>query len=200
MGLLSDLNERYCNDDSPFLLQRDGSLAYNDIMTQTETDYSDIRAGDVIALIGDFERQSILNFLRLIDLGVTIVPLTVETRIDHDYFFETAQVDFVVEGDTVRRLRDEQSDHPMLAELRRRGHPGLVLFSSGTTGRPKAILHDFETFLVRFRQSRPTLRTLNFLLFDHIGGINTLLHTLYNKGSVVVPSGTHTTICDGRYC
>jgi acyl-CoA synthetase (AMP-forming)/AMP-acid ligase II len=31
------------------------------------------------------------------------------------------------------------------------------------------------------------LRTLNFLLFDHIGGINTLLHTLYNKGVVVAP-------------
>jgi acyl-CoA synthetase (AMP-forming)/AMP-acid ligase II len=29
------------------------------------------------------------------------------------------------------------------------------------------------------------LRTLNFLLFDHIGGLNTLLHTLYNGGTVV---------------
>ncbi len=33
------------------------------------------------------------------------------------------------------------------------------------------------------------MRTLNFLLFDHIGGINTLLHTLFNKGVVVAPSG-----------
>jgi acyl-coenzyme A synthetase/AMP-(fatty) acid ligase len=40
-------------------------------------------------------------------------------------------------------------------------------------------------FLQRFETPRPTLRTLNFLLFDHIGGINTLLHTLYNKGVVV---------------
>jgi acyl-CoA synthetase (AMP-forming)/AMP-acid ligase II len=31
------------------------------------------------------------------------------------------------------------------------------------------------------------MRTMNFLLFDHIGGINTLLHTLFNKGVVVAP-------------
>ena len=39
----------------------------------------------------------------------------------------------------------------------------------------------------RFETPRPALKTLNFLLFDHIGGINTLLHTLFNKGTVVAP-------------
>jgi acyl-CoA synthetase (AMP-forming)/AMP-acid ligase II len=28
---------------------------------------------------------------------------------------------------------------------------------------------------------------LNFLLFDHIGGLNTLFHTLFNKGVVIAP-------------
>ncbi len=40
----------------------------------------------------------------------------------------------------------------------------------------------------RFETPRPTLKTINFLLFDHIGGLNTLLHTLFNKGTVVVPN------------
>jgi long-chain acyl-CoA synthetase len=48
-------------------------------------------------------------------------------------------------------------------------------------------LFNFETFLARFRNPRPTLRTINFLLFDHIGGINTLFHTLFNQGVVVIP-------------
>ena len=39
----------------------------------------------------------------------------------------------------------------------------------------------------RFETARPTLKTINFLLFDHIGGLNTLLHTLFNKGTVVAP-------------
>ena len=31
------------------------------------------------------------------------------------------------------------------------------------------------------------MKTINFLLFDHIGGLNTLLHTLFNKGIVIAP-------------
>lgn len=39
----------------------------------------------------------------------------------------------------------------------------------------------------RFKTSRPSLKTMSFLLFDHIGGLNTLLHTLFNKGTIVSP-------------
>jgi acyl-CoA synthetase (AMP-forming)/AMP-acid ligase II len=111
----------------------------------------------------------------------------VETADDHEYFYESALVDVIIEGRTVCR-REHGQTHPMIAELRNRGNAGLVLFSTGTTGRPKAILHDFSYFLKRFDTPRPTLRTINFLLFDHIGGINTLLHTLFNRGVVVAPA------------
>ena len=40
-------------------------------------------------------------------------------------------------------------------------------------------------FLARFETPRPPLRTLAFLLFDHIGGLNTLLHTIFNAGVVI---------------
>ena len=42
-------------------------------------------------------------------------------------------------------------------------------------------------FLKRYSKPRPAYKTLNFLLFDHIGGLNTLFHTLFNKGQVIIP-------------
>ncbi len=147
---------------------------------------SEVKGGDVVALIGDFDKTSILTLLHLIDLKAILVPLTKETSHDHEYFIESALVDVVIEDGVVTR-REHSETHDVIDQLRSKGHGGLVLFSTGTTGRPKAILHNLTLFLKRFSTPRPTLRTLNFLLFDHIGGINTLLHTLFNRGVVVAP-------------
>ena len=186
MNLIRKLSEKWKDVEHPFLIHPSGELSFAEVSSQEPIDLSEVKSGDVVALIGDFDPPSILTLLRLIDLGVILVPLTVETAEDHEYFFESALVDVVIRNGEVER-RDHGNSHQMIEVLRKRGNAGLVLFSTGTTGRPKAILHDFSFFLKRFDTPRPTLRTINFLLFDHIGGINTLLHTLFNRGVVVAP-------------
>ncbi len=186
MGLIDKLTQVWNGVDYPFLIHKNESLYFSQISNTSLVDLSKIKKGDVVALIGDFTPNSIMTLLRLIDLNVIVVPLTKETRSEHPYFFETALVNVVIEGDEIYRIEHDHRNE-LIEIIRSKNHSGLVLFSTGTTGRPKAILHDLTQFLKKFETPRPTLRTLNFLLFDHIGGINTLLHTLYNKGVVIAP-------------
>ena len=186
--ILEKLKDRWDRVDYPFLIHSDNEFRFSEIIEQKSVDLSNVKSGDVVALIGDFNPQSILTLLILIEKKTIIVPLTIETSAQHEYFFETAQVDFVIKGSSIKRLNQNQNQrHDMINKLRDLNHGGLIAFSTGTTGRPKAILHDLTLYMKRFETPRPAFKTMNFLLFDHLGGLNTLFHTLFNKGTVVAP-------------
>ncbi len=78
---------------------------------------------------------------------------------------------------------DRAVGNPVTQKLIALGDPGLVLFSSGSTGKSKAALHNFARLLEKFQVRRNSLITLTMLLLDHIGGINTLFYVLSNAGN-----------------
>jgi long-chain acyl-CoA synthetase len=143
----------------------------------------------VVILEADFSPNAIALFLALIESSCILVPLTSAVGAKRDEFVEIAEGEVCFTLDehdhaNVTRL-DRVASHKFFASLRSLGHPGLVLFSSGSTGKSKAAVHDMVPLLEKFKVPRHRLRAISFLLYDHIGGINTMLYTLSNGGCLV---------------
>lgn len=148
-----------------------------------------VREGAVTSLEMDFSPTAVALMMALIEHRCTVVPLTDSIRMAKEDLLHIAEVETRVTVDRDGLIRVEptgrEPSQPLLLELERRRHPGLILFTSGSTGKSKAAVHDFVPLLEKFKVPRHAFRTIMFLALDHIGGINTLLYTLANAGCVV---------------
>ena len=158
-----------------------------------------VTPGTVIILEADFSPNAVALFLSLIESACIVVPLAPANNSKRDEFIDIAggEVCFTInERDEVSSSRfNRTASHGLYRQLRSVGHPGLVLFSSGSTGKSKAAVHDVMPLLEKFRVPRHSLRTISFLIYDHIGGMNTMLYTLSNGGCLVtVPDRSPDTV------
>ncbi|MBX9699425.1 MAG: fatty acid--CoA ligase family protein [Acetobacteraceae bacterium] len=152
-----------------------------------------IRRGHSLAVLGDYSPGTCAMILAALARGLIIVPIASAPEAARAEMLDTAEVMAAASIDAagdcrVERLRDTPPRHALMAGLLARGAPGLVLFSSGSTGRSKASLLDLDRLTEKLREERPGLCTLVFLMIDHIGGINTLLHSVANGGTIVTAS------------
>ncbi len=159
-----------------------------------------VQPGEVVCLEGDSLPEVCALLLALIENQNVIVPLTSAAFAQREEFHRIAQVQvsFRTGGDRQERWErfPVRAGHPLLKQLRDSGQSGLVLFSSGSAGEPKAAVHRVDRLLEKFRTPRHRVRTLFFLLWDHIGGLNTLFYTLANGGTLVsVEDRLPETIC-----
>ena len=150
---------------------------------------NNIQTGQVVSVKGDFSPVSISLLLALIENRNIIVPLINSSIDDADKKLKIAGAELIISIDENDNAELSQLpynlNHEFYNNLRKNNYPGLVLFTSGTSGEPKAAVHNFTKLLEKFKTPRKSLRTVNFLLFDHWGGLNTLFHTISNGGVVL---------------
>jgi len=142
-------------------------------------------------LVGEHGPASTAWLLVLAEAGHFVAPLSGNVA-EHPAKLALINAQWVVVADDkewklLPRV-DEPSAHPLFRQLADQGAAGLVLFSSGTSGVPKAMVQDFGRLLSTYSgRHESDLPVLALLGFDHIGGLNTLLGALAAGSLLVVP-------------
>ena len=170
------------------------SATYEQLLESCENfshwiEQNNIPVGAVVSFDGDYSPLSISLFLALTQNKNIIVPLSRDSRHHFSEFRKIAETEYDIslkEGQATLTRTEREAGHSLYQQLRERKSPGLVLFSSGSTGKSKAIIQDLNKLMDKFRIPRKPLRMLIFLQLDHIGGINSLLYSLANNGTIIV--------------
>lgn len=171
-----------------------GSITFKELLDgvkywRENLETAGIRSGEVVMLKGGFSSASISALIALLHNKAIVILLAPTSYEKQNEFAEVGQAQWVIEADIgdIERC-GLKAQHPLYDKLREENEPGLVLFSSGSTGVSKGTVHSAARLLLKFTSPGKKLRTLAFLLFDHIAGIDTLFYSLFNQSTLVLPS------------
>lgn len=193
MNILIEKLKEYA--EFPAIIWNDKFYSYNELFVKYNEalafmQLKGVNEGEVVSLIGDFTPNTIALMFALIQNNNIIVPFnstikdSEQVKLDIACVQKTILVNVVNDNYSIES-REDQGEHSLYETIRERKKSGLVLFTSGTSGNPKGAVHDFSRLLAKFSIGRKSMSTVNFLLFDHWGGLNTMFHTLSNGGIVL---------------
>lgn len=152
-----------------------------------------IPEGATACIMSDYCFESIALFFALVENKNIIVPITTKTKSEIEEKIKVVGCNYIIsfENNELNFIRnnDLYEIHSLILNLKNSNSSGLILFSSGSTGRPKAMIHNLDNLIDSYRYKKGrNLVFLIFLMFDHIGGLNTLLNCLSMGVTMVFPN------------
>ena len=145
----------------------------------------------VVVILGDYSFYNLALFFALYENKNIIVPITSNIKKVQDDFIKESFCQTIIKTDEKNLLIQDLktiSSHNMIDNLREKNSSGLILFSSGSTGKPKAMIHNLDTLIDSFKDKKEkSMNMLVFLMFDHIGGLNTVFNALFMGACLIIP-------------
>lgn len=193
------------NLDKPAFADKNGVFTYSDLLI-TIKKYSaqisnyGIPNSAVCAIEAESSGKSISLLLALIKHNSICVPLTNTFESKKEEFIKIAEVEYIFkineENLEIKHI-SSKSESKLISSLKEINEPGLILFSSGTSGKSKAVLHRMSKLLMKYKKPRKNFRTIAFMHYDHIGGFDTIFYSLSNGSMIIFPDErTPSAVCN----
>ena len=146
----------------------------------------------MVLLVGDFSPITLAQYLALIRMSCVIILQNESHKLGLETVLKSSKIKWIVERSGNKSIISASNYHydaqcGIVQALQKKQAAGLVLFSSGTSGIPRGVIHEFEPFLSKF--SIPNLKKnsfLAFMLFDHIGGQYQLFSSLFSGSTLAI--------------
>lgn len=142
-----------------------------------------VKPGSLIAFESEFNFNSISFFISTIVENLIVIPLPKNQkkllRLIPCKYYVNLKSNMIIK-------KNVKIKNKLLKKFQLKKTPGIIIFSSGSSGSPKIILHDSLLIIKKFQVPRPGFKSLLMLTFDHLGGINTLLASLIYENGVAI--------------